>query len=149
MEELYHPISWDDIKKSTTKLANGKAPGLNGVQPNAFKALDDANISWLLLFYNQFWNSQADFNEWHEGQVVNVTKKGDTSKPNKWIGVTLMEIGNKIYISIMCGRLLKIIRKHGVKCQFGSTPGVGCQYGKFKFKKLLNIRHKHNLTTWL
>ena len=57
MDELGHTISWDEIKKSTTKLANEKAPGLNSVPPNAFKALDNANLSWILLFYNQFWHS--------------------------------------------------------------------------------------------
>ena len=44
-EELYHTISWNEIKKSTTKLVNDKAPGPNGVPPNAFKALEDANLS--------------------------------------------------------------------------------------------------------
>ena len=50
MEKLYQPISWDEIKKSTTKLANDKAPGLNGVTPDSFKALDGENLSWILLF---------------------------------------------------------------------------------------------------
>ena len=50
MDKLYKPISWDDKEKSTTKLANNKAPGLNYVPPNAFKALDDVNLCWLLLF---------------------------------------------------------------------------------------------------
>ena len=45
MDELDQPISWDEINKSTTKLANDKAPGLNGVPPNVFKALGDANLS--------------------------------------------------------------------------------------------------------
>ena len=61
MDELDQPISWNEIKKSTTKLANNKSTGLNSVPPNVFKALDDANLSWLLLFYNQFWHIQADF----------------------------------------------------------------------------------------
>ena len=147
MDELDQPISWDEIKKATTNLANDKAPGLNGVPPNAFKALNDANISWLLLLYNQFWHSQSDFDKWHEVQVVPVPKKGDTTDPNKWRGVNLMDIGNKIYISIMCGQLFKIIRKHGVKCQFGSTPGVGYQYGTFTIKTLLHLRHNQNLPT--
>ena len=86
MYKLDHPISWDEIKKATTKLANEKAPGLNGVPPNAFKALDDANLSWLLLFYNQFWHSQDEFYKWNEGQVVTVPKKGNTYDPNKWRG---------------------------------------------------------------
>ena len=46
MNELDQPISWEEIKKATTKLANNKASGLNGVLPNAFKALDGANLSY-------------------------------------------------------------------------------------------------------
>ena len=60
-----------------------------------------------------------------------------------------MDIGNKIYSSIMCGRLFKIIRKHGVKCQFGFTPGVGCQDGTFTIKTLLHLRHNHKIPTWV
>ena len=101
--ELDHPISWYEIKKSTTKLANDKAHGLNSVPPNAIKALDEVNLSWLLLFYNQLWNSQADFDKFHEGQVVPVPQKGNTFNSNKWRGVNLMDTGNSIYISILCG----------------------------------------------
>ena len=60
-----------------------------------------------------------------------------------------METRNKIYISIMCGRLFKIIRKHGVEFQFGSTPGVGCKDGALTIKTLLHLRHNHNLPTWV
>ena len=60
MEKLDQPISRYEINKSTTKLADNKSPGLNGVPHNEFKALDDANLSWLLIFYNHFWNSKAD-----------------------------------------------------------------------------------------
>ena len=131
MEKLDQTISWYEINKSTTQLANDKAPGLNGVPNNAFKSLDDANLSWLLLFYNQFWHSQSDFDKWNEGQVVPVPNKCDTINPNKCIGIALMDTGNNIYSSIMCGWLFKIISKHGVKCQFLSTPGFGCQDGTF------------------
>ena len=54
MDELDKTISWDEIKKSTTNLANDKATRLNDVPSNALKALNDAKLSWLLLFYNQF-----------------------------------------------------------------------------------------------
>ena len=60
-----------------------------------------------------------------------------------------MENSNKIYSSIMRGPLFKIISKHGVKCQFGSTPGVGCQDGTFTIKTILYLRQNHNLTTWV
>ena len=60
-----------------------------------------------------------------------------------------MDISNKIYSSIMCGQLFKIISKHGVKCQFGSTSRVGCQDGTFTIKTLLHLRHNHNIPTWV
>ena len=87
-----------------------------------------------MLFYTQFWRRQADFDGWHEGQVFPVPPKSDTYDPNKWIEVTLIDIGKNIYSSIMCEQLFKTIIKHSVKCQFGSTPGVGCQDGPFTIK---------------
>ena len=60
-----------------------------------------------------------------------------------------MEIGYNIYISIMYGQLFNIISKHGVKFQFWSIPGVGCQDGTFTIKTLINIIQNHNLTTWV
>ena len=42
-----------------------------------------------------------------------------------------------------------MIKKHGVKYQFGLTLGVGCQDGTFTIKTLLQLLHNHNLPTWV
>ena len=131
------------------KLANGKSPGRNDVPPDAFKALDDANLLTLFDLFNSYWNEEIDFSEWHEGLVVPVPKSGDLSDPNKWSGVTLMDLGSKIFSSILCMWLFVIIRKHGVKYQFGSTPGVGCQDRSFTIKTMLHLRYNHNLPTFI
>ena len=137
------------MKKAVAKLGNGKSPGLNEVPPNAFKALSEQNLSLLLDFLNTFWNEETDFDEWHEGQVIPLSKSGDLSDPNKWCGVTLMDLGLKIFSLILCTRLFHIIKEHGVKYQFGLTPGVGCQDDSFKIKTMLHLRHNHNLPTWV
>ena len=87
--------------------------------------------------------------EWHEAQVVPVTKSGDLSDPNKWRGVNLMDIGAKVFISVMCKHLFKVIKAHGCPAQFGSSPGVGCQDGQFIIKTAPHARHKHNLGTYV
>ena len=99
--------------------------------------------------FKSYWLEETDFTEWHEGQLVLVPKSVDLSDPNKWRGVTLMDIGSKIFISILCKILFRIIRKHGVKYQFGSTPGVGCQDGSFTIKTMLHMRYNHNLPTFV
>ena len=149
MYELNDPITWAEIKTVIAKLANDKAPGLNKVPPNAFKSLSNKNHTHLLTFFNQYWKVEADFAEWHKGQLVPAPKSGDLFNPNKWHRVTLMDIGSKVFSSILCARLFKVIKKHGVKYQFGSTPGVGCQDSIFTIKTLLHLRHNHNLPTWV
>ena len=149
MLELDAIITWEEMKKIVMKLANGKSPGLNEIPPDAFKALSDRNVSLLHNFLNTFWNDETDFDEWHEGQVVPVSKSGNLSDPNKWRGVTLMDLGSKIFSLILCIRLFQIIKAHGVKYQFGSTPGVGCQDGSFTIKTMLHLQHNHNLPTWV
>ena len=59
-----------------------------------------------------------------------------------------MDIGAKVFSSLICKRFFKIIKKHGVKYQFGSSPGVRCQDGTFKFKKILHTLHNHNLPSY-
>ena len=72
--ELNEPISWAELKTAIAKLANGKAPVLNKVPPNAFKSLSNANLVHLLTFFNQYWEGKSDFAEWHKGQLVPVPK---------------------------------------------------------------------------
>ena len=60
-----------------------------------------------------------------------------------------MDMGYKIFSRILCTILFLILDRHGVKYQFGSTLGVGCQDGRFTIKKILHIRHNHNLLTWV
>ena len=137
------------MKQSVIKLSNGKSPGLNDVPPYAFKARNEQNLLNLLNFFDSYWWEETHFTEYHEGQLVPFPKSGNISDPKNWRGVILMDIGSKIFSSILCTRLFKIIRKHGVKYQFGSTPGVGCQYGRFRIKKMLHLKYNHNLPTFV
>ena len=60
-----------------------------------------------------------------------------------------MDIGAKLFSSLICKRLFKIIKKHGIKCQFGSSPGVGCQDSTFTINTLLHTQHNHNLPSYV
>ena len=123
-----------------TKLTNDKAPGLNKVLPNDFKALNGDNLTNLLDFFNEYWLEKTDLDEWHEVQIVPVPKIGALSDPKKWRDITLMDIASKELSSILYERSFKIIKAHGVKYQFGSTPGVVCQYGSFTLNILLHLQ---------
>ena len=107
------------------------------------------NLLQLFDFIIEFGEDRLDFIEWHEIQVLPVPKIGDLFDTKKWRGVNLMDIGAKLFSSMMWKRLFKIIKLHGCPTQFGSSPGFGCQYGRFFIKTALHAHHKHNLPTYV
>ena len=148
MEELDNPPLRKEFICAIQELTNDKSPVLNGVPPNAFKYMSEENLCHHFDFITELWEYKVNFEEWHEGQFFPVPKSGDRFDPNKWRGVDLMDIGAKVFSSLICKRLFKIIKKHGVKHQFGSSPGFGCQDGTFTIKKILHTRHNHNLPSY-
>ena len=80
--------------------AKGKSwagPSLNGLTPEAFKAMDKYCGIYVFDFINGFWNDRADFESWHKIQCVPVTKSGDLSDPKNWQEVMLMDVMSKIF----------------------------------------------------
>ena len=148
MGELDVPPLWTEFNSAIQELTNDKAPGLNGVPPNAFKSMSEENMRHHFGFITEFWEEKVNFEEWHEGQVFPVPKSGDLYDPNKRRGLNLMDIGAKLFSSLICKQIFKIIEKHGVKYQFGSALGVGCQDGTFTIKTILHMRQNHNLPSY-
>ncbi|KAL7525760.1 hypothetical protein ACHAXR_003162, partial [Thalassiosira sp. AJA248-18] len=147
MWSLNDPISWTEFDQAVNKLKNGKAPGLNGVPPEAFKAMNQECRMHIFGYIQDFWEGEADYESWHRSQCVPVPKSGDLSNPNKWRGVMLMDVCSKILSIIMNERAFKILDVHGTKFQFGGTPKLGCRDGLFTLKTMLNMRKNHNLPT--
>ena len=115
MREIDVPPLWEELLCDIKDLTNNKAPGLNGVPPNDFKSVSEENLRHHFGFITKFWEDTVDFEEWHEGQGFPVLKSGDLSHTKKWRGVNLMNIGARVFSSLICKRLFKIIKKHGIK----------------------------------
>ena len=111
---------------AVTKLNNTKAPGLTGVPPEAFKAMSPTNLRHVYKHVNDFFVGTADHEQWHWSQCVPVPKSGDLSDPNKWRGIMLMDVGSKIFSSVMNEQAFKLLDKSGTNFQFGGTPELGC-----------------------
>ena len=60
-----------------------------------------------------------------------------------------MDIGVKVFSSIMCKRLFKIIKLNRCPTQFVSSLGVGFQDIRFVIKTALHDLHKHNLPMYV
>ena len=149
LTDIDTPITFREVKRAITKLKKGKAPGLNGIPPEALKAMDNAPKRTIHKHISDFFEGKTDHEALKRSQCVPVPKKGDLSDPNKWRGVMLMDIRSKVFSSIMTARAFKLLDKHGTRFQFGGTPELGCRDGLFTLKALLNTRHNHDLASYV
>jgi len=143
------PINWDEFNRAVNKLKNDKAPGLNGIPPEAYKAMDGECRTQVFKQVCDFFDGKEDYNGWHKSQCIPVPKSGDLSNPNKWRGVMLMDVCSKIFSIIMTERAFKLLKEHGTAFQFGGTPELGCRDGLFTIKTLLNMRKNHNMSSFV
>ena len=145
MWELNNPIPWEEFWRAVKKLKNGKASGLMGVLAEAFKAMCNVNLLHIHKHVNDFFVGTTDHEQWHWSQCVPVPKSKDLSDPNKWHGIMLMDVGLKIFSSVMNKRAFKLLDMSGTRFQFGGTPELGCRNGLFVLKRMLNLQKNHNL----
>jgi hypothetical protein len=149
LHDIDSPITFAEINIAINKLKNGKSPGLNGIPPEAYKAMNVTTRRRIHQYVSAFFEGDADYEGWHTSQCVPVPKSGNLSDPNKWRGVMLMDVCSKIFSSVMNGRAFRLLDLHGTRFQFGGTPTLGCQDGLFTLKTLLNAHKNHNLPTFV
>ncbi|KAL7526544.1 hypothetical protein ACHAWF_001812, partial [Thalassiosira exigua] len=93
--------------------------------------MNKTNLQKFFDFITNFWEGEADYGEWHEGQGVPVPKIPDPENPNRHRIVNLVDVCSKILSKILTNRAYQVLKKHETKYQFGATPEMGCQDGSF------------------
>ena len=61
MTALDVPPSWKEFIEAVKDITKDKAPGLDGVPPNDFKAMSPENLKVHFNFILAFWNDNMDF----------------------------------------------------------------------------------------
>ncbi len=106
------PITFKEVKRAINKLKKGKSPGLNGIPPEALKALDNTSRRPVHHHICNFFKGRVDHKGWHKSQCVPVPKHGNLSDPNKWCGIMLMDVCSKVFSSVMTTRAFTYLDKH-------------------------------------
>jgi hypothetical protein len=73
--EIDCPITFSEVDKAINKLKLGKAPGLNGMPPKAYKAFGRKMQMRIHRYVSQFFDGTRDYDGWHKSQCVPVPKK--------------------------------------------------------------------------
>ena len=106
-------------------MKNGKAPGIDSLQAELFKA-DISTTSRLLTdLFSKIWEQEVIPNDWTKGLIFTFPKKGDLDNCDNWRGITLLSVPSKIFCRILLKRIEKAIDSTLREEQAGFRRGRG------------------------
>ena len=99
------PATKTEIQLALSRLKNGKAAGLDNIYLEVLKVDSEITAEMLYPLLEKIWKEEKIPEDWEEGLIIKIPKKGDLSNCNNWRGVTLVSIPSKILTRIILNRI--------------------------------------------
>ena len=105
MDANLREITEEEVKRSINRLRNGKSAGIDGIQAELMKSGGKEMITKITRLCNMIWNTGEVPQDWRDGIIIPIPKKGDTRDCNNWRGITLLSVPGKVMASIILNRV--------------------------------------------
>ena len=124
-EELDKEITISEILSSVKRLKSGKAHGSDCLLNEFFLESVDILAPYLCDLFNAILNSGYFPEQWTEGIIIPLYKKGDKKCVNNYRGITLLSCLSKIFTSVLNSRLENFCKANDTisDAQFGFRKG--------------------------
>lgn len=139
--------SIDEVKNVILKLKNNKSPGSDNLPGELFK--HGGNALWFQLheLILKIWNTEQVPDEWKDGIICPLYKKGDKMDCKNYRGITLLNIAYKVFANILYHRLIpyadEIIGEY--QCGFCTDRSTSDQI--FSIRQILEKCKEFNVDT--
>ncbi len=97
-------ITVDEVEQALKKLKSGKAAGQDQIPAELLKHGGTSMIQVLTQLMNRCWEEQIP-DEWCQGMIVKLPKKGNTTYCSNWCGITLLLVPGKAFCTVLLVRL--------------------------------------------
>ncbi|XP_060585357.1 uncharacterized protein LOC132741248 [Ruditapes philippinarum] len=124
-EELDGVITSEEILKAIKSLKRGKAGSLDHLINEYFIEAGDILIGHIVDIFNNIFDSGYFPDQWMEGLIIPLYKKGDENQVNNYRGITLISCIAKLFTSVLNNRLTCWSCKYNINtdAQFGFRAG--------------------------
>jgi hypothetical protein len=123
--------------KAIKKLKNGKAAGVDDIQAELLKYGGDELIRRITTLCNKIWTTGEIPEDWCDGIIIPIPKKGDLRDCNNWRGITMLSVPGKVLCSIILDRLKVSVDKKLRQHQAGFRTGRSCCDQIFALRQIL------------
>ncbi|VDP63426.1 unnamed protein product [Schistosoma curassoni] len=98
------PQTIEEISMAIRQIKSGKAVGLDNIPVEAPKADVEVTARILHILFNMIWDEEQVPTDW-KGLLVKIPKKGGLSKYEKYTGITLLSIPEKVFNRVLLNRM--------------------------------------------
>ena len=95
----------DEIEHALELLKNNKAAGPDQIPPEALKADIPTMVELLHSLFEKVWEEGKIPQDWKDGHLIKLPKKGDLSNCGNYRGITLLSIPGKVFCRILFERM--------------------------------------------
>ncbi|KAH0814865.1 hypothetical protein GEV33_007925 [Tenebrio molitor] len=106
-------ITREELEQQLRKLKRKKAPGRDGIQNESWIYGTEREVDKLLEIMNGVWKGEGFPQEWKEGIICPIYKKGEKDTASNYRGITLLNTAYKVYAMIVEERLMKEMNERG------------------------------------
>jgi len=126
-EKKEKEVEREEVKGAIGRLKDGKALGIDGIPNEVWRYGGEELKNWAWEICRRVWRGEGWPDQWKEGGIVPIIKKGDGERVENYRGVTLMPSIYKIYTTILAERLKEEVEGKGIipSNQTGFRKGMG------------------------
>ncbi|XP_070522902.1 golgin subfamily A member 6-like protein 22 [Cardiocondyla obscurior] len=132
----------EEFEKVIKKLKKGKAAGSDDIENEIWREEGEEVKEELWEICKRVWKGEGFPEEWREGIVVPVLKKGKGEKVKEYRGATLTQTGYKVYASVLEGKIREEVEEKKIvpQSQAGFRRYMGTLDQIYVLNQLINRR---------
>ena len=118
--------SINEIEKAINSMKLNKSPGIDQITSEMLRA--DARLSAQALhpIFKNIWDNETFPEDWLQGILIKVPKKGDLSICDNWRGIMLLCVPVKVFCTVILNRIKGKIDSTLRRSQAGFRAGRSC-----------------------
>ena len=104
-EQIKRWASKAEIRRAITSLRSGKAAGPDSIPAEALKAGKETSVDMLHALVTKIWGKEDVPEQWKEGLIIKIPKKGDLNECDNYRGIMLLSVPGKVLNRVLLERM--------------------------------------------
>ncbi|KAL1447116.1 hypothetical protein WDU94_005460 [Cyamophila willieti] len=142
-------LTWNDVDTACKFIKTGKSPGPDEITGEMLKAAGIVGKHMIYRLFKKCWDEKKIPEEWKEGIIVPLFKKGDRRVCNNYRGITLTSQVGKLYERIIELKIRPQLEVRLHEEQYGFRRGRSTVDLIFSIKQLMEKYYEYGKELWM